>query len=89
MHVNDMYGDASRGVLTRSALSRLWETLVIDESEGVDAPHIVVYRSPSTGVTDYMGPYPTVIQALAAADAQAQHSEERDAFSVARLVPPT
>jgi hypothetical protein len=71
------------------AAKKLIKLLTEAESDSADKPWIVVCTS-SLGVKSYIGPYPTAIDAMAAADAQLNLDgrEGQTHYSVARLLPP-
>ena len=82
---------ATRGIGSSGDLvERLMNLLVEAEADSADRPHILICSGQS-GVTSYMGPFPTALAAMAAAEEQQQswgYIEEHVAYSVALLLTP-
>lgn len=65
------------------------EALIANEVENLDAPHIVICRVAGTNVASYLGPFRTGLDALMAAQAEADSTlEEAFEYRVAALMQP-
>ena len=72
--------------------ARLFGAIMALEMEALDAPHIVVCRTLRSSQVTFSGPYPSGVEALAAAERSARAQEATGTcdleFDVAPLFPP-
>jgi hypothetical protein len=79
------------GEPSEQAWERLLGAIVQDAANALDAPHVVLAHNTSTDLTFVSGPYPSGLEALAAADREARREADDHGdlvFRVAQVHPP-